>query len=257
MLFTVIIQRVISKQRYERKGDDFFLFFFNRKIHRTRGLTLFGDFVRPRFRLIPLLLDFFSYIGYAYAASETAFGKSRRGRCIRWHSLPIANAANRTCGMSVGIVSAWPAHFVPFRKNVHPSDVATRRCTSRVLVTGLLERIVVYPDYWHNLAITGQRSGSENRWSYDFKARECCNSRETISRALAFLEKVKSRPRLHLRLGRSFNVLSVFANIFNLWQLISQFYRRKKKRKTKRERERETRSLIGQDLRQTRCSACC
>lgn len=83
MLFTVIIQRVISKQRYERKGDDFFLFFFNRKIHRTRGLTLFGDFVRPRFRLIPLLLDFFSYIGYAYAASETAFGKSRRGRCIR------------------------------------------------------------------------------------------------------------------------------------------------------------------------------
>lgn len=131
---------------------------------------------------------------------------------------------------------------------VHPSDVATRRCTSRVLVTGLLERIVVYPDYWHNLAITGQRSGSENRWSYDFKARECCNSRETFSRALAFLEKVKSRPRLHLRLGRSFNVLSVFANIFSSIE---------ERKNEKQKRERETRSLIGQDLRQTRCSACC
>ena len=51
--------------------------------------------------------------------------------------------------------------FEGMRSRVHPSDVATRRCTSRVLVTGLLERIVVYsPDYWHNLAITGQRSNS-------------------------------------------------------------------------------------------------
>lgn len=135
-----------------------FVFYFNRKIHRSYGLTLFGNFIRPRFRLIPLLLDFFVHrvrVRSERNGEDGAFADDR-------YRLPTRLIERVACPWV--LLAPNRRTLFPFERmcsRVHPSDVATRRCTSRVLVTGLLERIVVYPDY---LAQPCDHRATERLW---------------------------------------------------------------------------------------------
>lgn len=116
--------------------------------------------------------------------------------CICRHSLPIAPRLIERLACPQVLLAPDRRTLFPFEgmhSRVHPSDVATR-CTSRVLVTGLLERIVAYsPDYWRNLAITRERSGSGNRWGYDFKAGECWDSRSGNVRSNSLKKSICTR----------------------------------------------------------------